>query len=376
MCTFGVLYIVLIATGNNIYPMAMADADAPVEDAPISVFSSSDTYEESIIHRDAAASPETIVPAAESIGEEKAKEIALAHAGIKAADAQILRVRIDREDGRTVYEVDFIAGGAKYEYDIDVQTGEILKSEREQFATGSSSTGESIGEEKAKEIALAHAGIKAADAQILRVRIDREDGRTVYEVDFIAGGAKYEYDIDVQTGEILKSEREQFAANSSSTEGSIGEEKAKEIAFAHAGIKSTDAMNLRVEIDRENGRLVYDVQFVAGGMKYEYEIDIQTGEIVKSEKEKTKTAKTPAPTNNGGTSGQSGETIGTSKAKSIAFKHAGVSASNAKRVHVELERENGRLIYEVDFTAGGIEYEYDIDAKTGKILKHEAERDD
>ena len=299
MCTFGVLYIVLIATGNNIYPMAMADADAPVEDAPISVFSSSDTYEESIIHRDAAASPETIVPAAESIGEEKAKEIALAHAGIKAADAQILRVRIDREDGRTVYEVDFIAGGAKYEYDIDVQTGEILKSEREQFA-----------------------------------------------------------------------------ANSSSTEGSIGEEKAKEIAFAHAGIKSTDAMNLRVEIDRENGRLVYDVQFVAGGMKYEYEIDIQTGEIVKSEKEKTKTAKTPAPTNNGGTSGQSGETIGTSKAKSIAFKHAGVSASNAKRVHVELERENGRLIYEVDFTAGGIEYEYDIDAKTGKILKHEAERDD
>ena len=43
---------------------------------------------------------------------------------------------------------------------------------------------------------------------------------------------------------------------------------------------------------------------------------------------------------------------------------------------VEKDRENGRTIYEVEFTADGYEYEYEIDASSGKILKKEKERDD
>ena len=70
------------------------------------------------------------------------------------------------------------------------------------------------------------------------------------------------------------------------------------------------------------------------------------------------------------------EPIGEEKAKEIALQHAGVSASKAKRLRVETDRENGRQVYEVEFTADGIEYDYEIDALTGKILKHEAERDD
>ena len=42
----------------------------------------------------------------------------------------------------------------------------------------------------------------------------------------------------------------------------------------------------------------------------------------------------------------------------------------------ELDDEDGRLIYEVEFKSGNMEYSYEINAATGAILKHEAELDD
>ena len=43
---------------------------------------------------------------------------------------------------------------------------------------------------------------------------------------------------------------------------------------------------------------------------------------------------------------------------------------------IELDEEDGKLVYEVEFKAGGTEYDYEIDAATGTILQQEAERDD
>ena len=70
------------------------------------------------------------------------------------------------------------------------------------------------------------------------------------------------------------------------------------------------------------------------------------------------------------------KSIGRDEALSIALKNAGIKSSQAKKVKVEKDRENGRTIYEVEFTADGYEYEYEIDASSGKILKKEKERDD
>jgi uncharacterized membrane protein YkoI len=67
--------------------------------------------------------------------------------------------------------------------------------------------------------------------------------------------------------------------------GLIGEAKAKEIAFSHAGILPEMARKLKCELDTENGRLVYDIEFEAGLHEYEYENDATTGAIIKSKKE-------------------------------------------------------------------------------------------
>lgn len=62
--------------------------------------------------------------------------------------------------------------------------------------------------------------------------------------------------------------------------------------------------------------------------------------------------------------------------KQIIFSHAKVKASDAWDVEVDLDTENGKLVYEISFDAGGYEFDYEIDASTGKVLRSEKERND
>ena len=68
--------------------------------------------------------------------------------------------------------------------------------------------------------------------------------------------------------------------------------------------------------------------------------------------------------------------IGHAAAKSAALTHAGVSESRAYDMDVELDDEDGRWVYEVEFKADGMEYEYVIDAYTGAVLEYDMEQDD
>lgn len=68
--------------------------------------------------------------------------------------------------------------------------------------------------------------------------------------------------------------------------------------------------------------------------------------------------------------------ISEEKAKSIALNHAGLKESEVKFLHVELDYDDGVLRYEVDFRQGNYEYDYDIDANTGKILSYDKDIDD
>ena len=68
--------------------------------------------------------------------------------------------------------------------------------------------------------------------------------------------------------------------------------------------------------------------------------------------------------------------IGYDKAKQIALSNAGLSAKNVRDLEVELDYDYGKMIYEVSFETASTEYEYDIDAVTGKIINKEIEEDD
>lgn len=73
-----------------------------------------------------------------------------------------------------------------------------------------------------------------------------------------------------------------------------------------------------------------------------------------------------------GTASESGY-IGAARAEEIALKHAGLQADAADSIRTELDCDNGEMEYEVDFRAGGVEYEYAIHARSGKVLRYEYE---
>ena len=72
----------------------------------------------------------------------------------------------------------------------------------------------------------------------------------------------------------------------------------------------------------------------------------------------------------------SNEVISKSKAESAALAHAGLAKSQVKFFQCKLDRENGIQVYEVEFDYGGYEYEYEINALSGKIISVEKNRAD
>jgi uncharacterized membrane protein YkoI len=142
-----------------------------------------------------------------TIGVAKAKTIALQHAGVAEANASFYKAQQDYEKSTLVYELEFYAGSTKYEYDINAYTGAIVKYEQKNYDCQSTTTGTSnIGLEKAKSIALDHAGKSASAVTFTETKTDKDNGRTIYEIEFYSGQTKYEYEIDAITGSIIEYE--------------------------------------------------------------------------------------------------------------------------------------------------------------------------
>ena len=145
-------------------------------------------------------------------GEEAAKSAAFTHAGVSAADAAAVRCKLDWEDGRQVYDIEFWVGSTEYDYEIDASTNAVLESKQEQNSrpggTAAQQPGSFIGEEAAKSAALSHAGISAADAGYVQCELDEDDGRWIYELEFRVGGVEYEYEIDASSGAVVQAEQD------------------------------------------------------------------------------------------------------------------------------------------------------------------------
>ncbi len=300
------------------------------------------------------------------IGSDAAETAALRHAGVSAANATMLHTSFDYEDGRMVYEVEFLSGQTKYEYDIDATTGDVVSYQHE-TRPSQSSTGTDIGADTAKQAALRHAGVSTSQASNLRAVRDYDDGLFLYEVEFWVGTTEYDYEIDGYSGSVV-SYQVKTHTGGTATGTDIGAEEAKATALAAAGISESQATGLRTQRDYDDGRLIYEVEFWSGTTEYSYDIDAATGAVISSDIERHGGS---AGTNTGSTN--SNTDIGSEAAKSAAFAAAGVAAGDAASVRVERDYDDGRLEYEVEFWVGTTEYDITIDGATGSVLSQQRE---
>ena len=178
------------------------------------------------------------------------------------------------------------------------------------------------------------------------------DGYTVTDADSFAGNGK-----DTVTD----------ADSFDSTTTGIGMERAKEIALEDAGLKESEVIFVTTKADYDDGRKEYEIEFYCNGTEYDYEIDAKTGQIISFDKDFE--GKRPVTTET------TGQEISAEEAKAIALKDAGLTEGQVSKLKVHRDRDDGIVKYEVEFEKGNVEYDYEINAATGNILKAEKDID-
>ena len=123
------------------------------------------------------------------------------------------------------------------------------------------------------------AGISSKDANHILVKYKKKNSVAAYEVEFWNKNTKYEYDINAQNGNIIKSETK--IKNTASANEYISEETAKEIALKYANMSENSVQRLKVEFDVSNGKAYYEVEWHIGRIEYECKIDAVTGAVTK-----------------------------------------------------------------------------------------------
>lgn len=163
-------------------------------------------------------------------------------------------------------------------------------------------------------------------------------------------------------------------------EGDIGSDTAKAIALEDAKLTEGSVDFIKANIDYDDGRKVYDVEFCTGNTEYDYEIDASTGDIISHDYETESYDKTLESTPDG-SAGKTSNSISAKRpgkvtlaqAKKIALKKAGLSENDGYWNKEKTDRDDGRTVYELEFISDDTEYEFEIDAKNGKILEYDKE---
>ena len=250
---------------------------------------------------------------------------------------------------------------------------------------------EYIGIDAAKAVALEAAGVAEDDAVFSTAGLDKRNGMDYYAVDFTAGGQSYEYDIDAVTGVVIDSSSgggtaetpaagdddgtasAPAAASPSPSAGqttggqaaAVTEEQARETALSHAGLTADQVTFVRSELDRDDGRLMYDVEFYTSDYKeYDYEIDAATGEILSYDYDAEGYSYQPNAT--------PGTAITAEQARAAALAEV-PGAAESDIYEFETDRDDGRLEYEGKIIYNNTEYEFTIDGYSGAIREWDAE---
>ena len=297
----------------------------------------------------------SMIPSAKAsyISMDVAQSKALNAANVDAANVESYSAQMGDVGTTTCYEVQFVSDGYAYYYAVNATDGEIVKV-----------TKTPVGEEP----------IQAQPEQTTDASASQTGEATL--------PASGDQPVVTQPAETTPSTATGNQNNTATTKPTAGQttttpaangqitlEQAKETALKHAGLKADAVTFAKAEQDYENGKLVYEVEFVTndGGkvVEYDYEIDAATGDILSYDNDLENFS---IPQQQGTATGSY---IGEDAAKAAALQRAGLTEDQVRWEKCELDEDDGRFSYELEFSSGQHEYECEVEAFTGEILNFE-----
>ncbi len=313
--------------------------------------------------------------AASDIGKSKAQSIALNDAGLNASDVKFTKSVKDSDDGISVYDIEFYTPLAEYEYEINAKTGKIRDKDIDKNfdIILSKTTYTYNGKAKKPSVTLRwdNAGILSSSNYTVKYSGNTKPGKATVTITF--NGKNYK-------GVFTKT----FTV------------KPKKAALT--SVKRVSKTQIRVKWKKDTTVSGYQIEYATGSnfsnsRKALISSKNTTSKTLKSLKSNKKyyfrvrsyktvkgkkiygawSAKKSSTGSTASGSAKSGS-ITKEKAKKIALKDAGVSASKAHFTKAEIDYDDGIKVYEIEFITSTKEYEYEINAKTGRIIDKSVER--
>ena len=222
----------------------------------------------------------------ENITTEEAKQIALKYTELAEENVTFSSIKKDSDDRE--YEIEFFDNNYEYKININYNSKKITKFQKDIKENNNSKISNNIPltEEEAKQIALSKINKKQDEITFTKVQIDRENGKTVYDIYIQDNMKEYEMSIDVETKEIIAYKENNKNSNPIENKKYIGIEKAKEIVLNHAKLTNNQVNFNKIELDVDYNIATYEIEFYYNYYEYDYEINALTGEIIKYEKER------------------------------------------------------------------------------------------
>ena len=202
---------------------------------------------------------------------------------------------------------------------------------------------EYIGIEAARQSALTEAGVDEADAEFTVSGLDNRDGVFYYQIDFVSGSNEYKYAVDALTGVIIGAS----ISIQDSTQDSAADTDQDDVQNA---VQDTANDNTPPESTQAYGAWHHGGEGYGGG------------------------------SHNGGHGQMNGmgagryfseDLISVDEVNDIVLKR--VPGASADDIKLEMDHDDGRILYEGELIHDGIEFEFKIDAYSGSVIEWEAE---
>ena len=263
---------------------------------------------------------------------EEAKKIALKDAKLDELTQKIVftREELSRNQGKPCYLLEFYTGTNQYFYQIDAKSGSIIYA------------GKYITLSEAKKIALDDAGCEDKVSFTEETLVSGGIKTPYYQLVFADAKTQWTYRIDAVLGTVLEKQQKEIV-----TTDFISLEEAKEIALKDAGLNEATQKIVftREELNRNQGKPCYILEFYTAKKQYSYKVDAKNGSIIEAY-----------------------HFILLADAKKIALDDAGV---NVKVVFTTEELVAGGIkspYYYFDFESDSARWTYKIDAVLGVIM--------
>ncbi|QTD40456.1 PepSY domain-containing protein [Sporosarcina sp. Te-1] len=312
---------------------------------------------------------------------QQAKELAVQQVG-----GHVTEIELEKKKSGPVYEVEVESRGIEYELDIDALNGAVSV-RKQQSHVPADVSGKLLSEEQA--IAAAK---KLASGKVVDIELDEDDDQYYYDIDLRDGNYAYDVKVDAITGEIVTFEKEFKSGKNNKQSGQV---LTKEEALAFAKKHAVGNVK-KIELDREDGRRVYEIEMKDDQFKYEIDLDAVTGDLITFEKKQYKkpsvkktqqaaksvsanhTLKVAEPATQ--TTAQKVETKvapvqqeskpSVKKQSALSKEEAiAIAKRHASGVVTDIELDDG--VWEIEMEDGDVEYELEIDAATGTLVSFE-----